>query len=133
MKNAASITPMPLERNQRISQVIQREQDRLRHFIRRRVPDPRDAEDMLQDVFYELVEANRLLMPIEPGRRPNLLGDWHPLAEHLWAAPAPRRRLPYLASAGSRSRTAERRRRAPSSRMRAVASQPRQASVMLTP
>jgi RNA polymerase sigma factor (sigma-70 family) len=34
-------------------------------FIRRRVPDPRDAEDILQDVFYELVEANRLLMPIE--------------------------------------------------------------------
>jgi DNA-directed RNA polymerase specialized sigma24 family protein len=28
------------------------------------VPDPRDAEDILQDVFYELVEANRLLMPI---------------------------------------------------------------------
>ena len=35
------------------------------HFIRRRVPDPRDAEDILQDIFYELVEANRLLMPIE--------------------------------------------------------------------
>jgi RNA polymerase sigma factor (sigma-70 family) len=29
------------------------------------VPDPRDAEDILQEVFYELVEANRLLMPIE--------------------------------------------------------------------
>ena len=42
-----------------------REQSRLRNFIRRRVPDPRDAEDILQDVFYELVEANRLLMPIE--------------------------------------------------------------------
>jgi RNA polymerase sigma factor (sigma-70 family) len=38
---------------------------RLRNFIRRRVLDPRDAEDILQDVFYELVEANRLLMPIE--------------------------------------------------------------------
>ncbi|MGZ4733619.1 MAG: RNA polymerase sigma factor [Terriglobales bacterium] len=37
----------------------------MRNFIRRRVPDPRDAEDILQDVFYELVEANRLLMPIE--------------------------------------------------------------------
>jgi RNA polymerase sigma factor (sigma-70 family) len=37
----------------------------LRRFIRKRVPDPRDAEDILQDVFYELVEANRLLMPIE--------------------------------------------------------------------
>src|SRR6185295_291837 len=37
----------------------------LRNFIRRRVPDPSDAEDILQDVFYKLVEANRLLMPIE--------------------------------------------------------------------
>jgi len=36
----------------------------LRNFIRRRVPDPSDAEDILQEVFYELVEANRLLMPI---------------------------------------------------------------------
>jgi RNA polymerase sigma factor (sigma-70 family) len=45
--------------------VVRREQSRLRNFIRRRVPDPRDAEDILQDVFYELVEANRLLMPIE--------------------------------------------------------------------
>ncbi|HEY7215174.1 MAG TPA: sigma-70 family RNA polymerase sigma factor, partial [Thermoanaerobaculia bacterium] len=42
-----------------------RERSRLRNFIRRRVPDPRDAEDILQDVFYELVEANRLLMPID--------------------------------------------------------------------
>jgi RNA polymerase sigma factor (sigma-70 family) len=56
---------MPLEQDQRISDVVTREQSRLRNFIRRRVPDPRDAEDILQDVFYELVEANRLLMPIE--------------------------------------------------------------------
>jgi RNA polymerase sigma factor (sigma-70 family) len=53
------------EQDQRISEAIDRERARLRHFIRRRVPDPRDAEDILQDVFYELVEANRLLMPIE--------------------------------------------------------------------
>jgi RNA polymerase sigma factor (sigma-70 family) len=58
---------MALELNddQRISEVVTRERSRLRNFIRRRVPDPRDAEDVLQDVFYELVEANRLLMPIE--------------------------------------------------------------------
>jgi RNA polymerase sigma factor (sigma-70 family) len=56
---------MALDKDQRISDVVSREQSRLRHFIRRRVPDPRDAEDILQDVFYELVEANRLLMPIE--------------------------------------------------------------------
>jgi RNA polymerase sigma factor (sigma-70 family) len=65
MKTAASLEPMPLEQDQRISKVVQREQFRLRNFIRRHVPDPRDAEDILQDVFYELVEANRLLMPIE--------------------------------------------------------------------
>jgi len=56
---------MALDRDQRISEVVKREQSRLRSFIRRRVPDPRDAEDILQDVFYKLVEANRLLMPIE--------------------------------------------------------------------
>ena len=56
---------MALEQDQRISEVVTREQSRLRNFIRRRVPDPRDVEDILQDVFYELVEANRLLMPIE--------------------------------------------------------------------
>ncbi len=56
--------PMALEQDQRISDVVRREQSRLRNFIRRRVPDPRDAEDILQDVFYELVEANRLLVPI---------------------------------------------------------------------
>ncbi len=57
--------PMALEQDQRISEVVTREQSRLRNFIRRRVPDPRDAEDILQEVFYELVEASRLLMPIE--------------------------------------------------------------------
>jgi RNA polymerase sigma factor (sigma-70 family) len=56
---------MALEQDQRISEVVTREQSRLRNFIRRRVPDPRDAEDILQDVFSALVEANRLLMPIE--------------------------------------------------------------------
>jgi RNA polymerase sigma factor (sigma-70 family) len=61
MKSAA----MALEQDQRICEVVKREQFRLRNFIRRRVPDPRDVEDILQDVFFELVEANRLLMPIE--------------------------------------------------------------------
>jgi RNA polymerase sigma factor (sigma-70 family) len=65
MTDAASLERMALEQDQRISQVVKREQSRLRNFIRGRVPDPRDAEDILQDVFYELVEANRLLMPIE--------------------------------------------------------------------
>jgi RNA polymerase sigma factor (sigma-70 family) len=61
MKSAA----MALEKDQRISEVVKREQSRLRNFIRRRVSDRRDVEDILQDVFCELVEANRLLMPIE--------------------------------------------------------------------
>ncbi len=65
MNDAASLVRMPLEQDQRISDVVQRERLRLRNFIRQRVPDPRDVEDILQDVFYELVEANRLLMPIE--------------------------------------------------------------------
>jgi RNA polymerase sigma factor (sigma-70 family) len=65
MRVAASLEQMALEQDQRISEAVKREQSRLRNFIRRRVPDPRDAEDILQDVFYKLVEANRLLMPIE--------------------------------------------------------------------
>ncbi len=56
---------MALDQDQRIAEVVTREQSRLRNFIRRRVPDARDAEDILQDVFYKLVEANRLLMPID--------------------------------------------------------------------
>src|ERR1019366_6894825 len=65
MTDAASLERMAPQQDQRISEVVTREQSRLRNFIRRRVPDPRDAEDILQEVFYELVEANRLLMPIE--------------------------------------------------------------------
>jgi len=53
------------EQDQRISEAIARDEPRLRNFIRRRVADRADAEDILQDVFYELVEANRLLMPID--------------------------------------------------------------------
>jgi len=56
---------MAPEQDQRISEAVTREQSRLLKFIRRRVADPRDAEDILQDVFCELVEANRLLMPID--------------------------------------------------------------------
>ena len=65
MNDAASLTTMGHEQNRRISDIVGQEQSRLRNFVRSRVPDVRDAEDILQDVFYELVEANRLLMPIE--------------------------------------------------------------------
>jgi RNA polymerase sigma factor (sigma-70 family) len=51
--------------DRQISEIVAEERSRLRNFIRRRVPDPSDAEDIVQEVFYELVEANRLLMPIE--------------------------------------------------------------------
>jgi RNA polymerase sigma factor (sigma-70 family) len=63
MKGAAEL--MAVDQDQRISDVVKREQSRLRTFIRRRVSDPGDAEDILQDVFFKLVEANRLLMPID--------------------------------------------------------------------
>lgn len=53
------------EQDRRISEVIVEERSRLRNFIRKRVPNEADVEDLLQEVFYELVEANRLLMPIE--------------------------------------------------------------------
>jgi RNA polymerase sigma factor (sigma-70 family) len=53
------------EQDQRVSEAIDREQPRLRNFIRRRVADREDAEDVLQDVFYELVEAYRLMKPVE--------------------------------------------------------------------
>src|SRR5579872_98022 len=51
--------------DQRITETIEREQARLRNFIRRRVADRGDAEDILQEVFFEFVEAYRLLKPIE--------------------------------------------------------------------
>src|SRR5437762_4753539 len=53
------------EQNRRISEIVAEERARLLNFIRRRVPDPADAEDIVQEVFFELAQANRLLMPIE--------------------------------------------------------------------
>lgn len=53
------------EQNRRLSEAVARERGRLGRFIRQRVPDPGDAEDILQDVFFELVEAWRLPEPIE--------------------------------------------------------------------
>ena len=64
MDELPSITLMT-DQDSQISEIIAEERSRLRNFIRRRVPDPRDAEDILQDVFFKLVEANRLLMPID--------------------------------------------------------------------
>src|ERR1035441_9200366 len=64
MNETASIISMT-EQNRQISEIVAEERSRLRDFIRRRVTDPSDAEDIVQEVFYELVEANRMLMPIE--------------------------------------------------------------------
>ena len=59
------MTEQGFDQDRQISEIVAEEGSRLRNFIRRRVPDPADAEDILQDVFYKLVEANRLLMPID--------------------------------------------------------------------
>ena len=60
-----AMTEQGFDQDTQISEIVAEERSRLRNFIRRRVPDPADAEDILQDVFYKLVEANRLLMPID--------------------------------------------------------------------
>jgi len=65
MKQVAAIDWMTVEQDKRIADTVERERVRLRNFIRRRVSDPGDADDILQDVFYELVEAYRLMKPIE--------------------------------------------------------------------
>jgi RNA polymerase sigma factor (sigma-70 family) len=54
-----------VQQDQRISEAIERERPRLRNFIRKRVADQSDAEDILQEVFYELVEAYRMMKPVE--------------------------------------------------------------------
>ena len=64
MAEPVSVLSM-IEQDQRISDVIAKERPRLRNFIRRRVPDESDVEDLLQEVFFELVEAYRLLKPID--------------------------------------------------------------------
>jgi RNA polymerase sigma factor (sigma-70 family) len=58
-------SPMTLQQNERIVAAVQRERSRLRQFIRRHVLDERDADDILQEVFFELLEAYRLTKPIE--------------------------------------------------------------------
>jgi RNA polymerase sigma factor (sigma-70 family) len=64
MDEPSGITAMT-EQDREITEIVAEERSRLRNFIRRRVPDPADAEDIVQEVFSELVEANRLLMPID--------------------------------------------------------------------
>ena len=65
MSDALSIAFMTDEQNRRITEDVEREQSRLRNFIRKRVLDEGEAEDILQEVFYELVQAYRLMKPVE--------------------------------------------------------------------
>ncbi len=53
------------EQDQFIAEALERDEARLRSFIRKRVLDTSDAEDVLQDVFYELIQTYRLMKPIE--------------------------------------------------------------------
>ncbi|HEY2038634.1 MAG TPA: sigma-70 family RNA polymerase sigma factor [Edaphobacter sp.] len=53
------------EQDRLFSEAMKRDQPRLRSFIRRYVGDTGEAEDILQDVFYELLEAYRMMKPIE--------------------------------------------------------------------
>jgi RNA polymerase sigma factor (sigma-70 family) len=65
MSEALIVDGMAHEQDRRIADAVKLEGARLRNFIRGRVPDERDAEDILQEVFYELVEADRMMKPIK--------------------------------------------------------------------
>jgi RNA polymerase sigma factor (sigma-70 family) len=65
MEEALSIPRQTAEQNRQIAAIVQRERARLRNFVRKRVPDLGDAEDILQDVLYELVQTYRLMHPVE--------------------------------------------------------------------
>jgi len=65
MEGTPTIEWMTTEQDRRISEAVRDERVRLRNFIRKRVGDAADAEDLLQDVFYEFVQAYRLMKPIE--------------------------------------------------------------------
>jgi len=65
MTKALGTNWMTVEQEQRIAEVVEKEQSRLKNFIRKRVTNSADAEDILQDVLYELVEAYRLMKPVE--------------------------------------------------------------------
>ena len=65
MSSTRPVNDQRFEQDRQISAIVAAERSRLRNFIRRRVPNPLDVEDIVQEVFYELVQANRLLMPID--------------------------------------------------------------------
>lgn len=65
MDDALARSSLMPDQDERISRAVEQESARLRNFIRRYVSDPAEAEDVLQDVFYELVEAYRMMKPVE--------------------------------------------------------------------
>lgn len=82
--------------NKAIGETVRRERSRLSRFIQSRLPDPDAAEDILQDVFYELTEAYRLAKPIERvaswlfAVARNKINDWYrkPKALSLDSSPS---------------------------------------------
>src|SRR5262245_53600436 len=65
METALSQEHMAADQDRKIDETVAHDQARLRNFIRRRVPDEAEVEDILQDVLYELVEAYRMMKPLE--------------------------------------------------------------------
>jgi RNA polymerase sigma factor (sigma-70 family) len=65
MERTLSANSMTSQQDESISEVVKQEKQRLRNFIRSRVENPLDAEDILQEVFYELVVAFRLMQPLD--------------------------------------------------------------------
>ncbi len=65
MEQTPTMEWMTIEQDRRISTVVKAEGTHLRNFIRKRVADEADAEDILQEVFYEFVQTYRLMKPIE--------------------------------------------------------------------
>lgn len=65
MEETLTTDGITTEQNRRFSEIVGREQNRLRRFIRRNVLDDGDAEDIFQDVFYELLDTYRLMKPVE--------------------------------------------------------------------
>jgi RNA polymerase sigma factor (sigma-70 family) len=63
--SALATDAMTSEQNREISEAVEQQRTRLRNFIRSRVPDPADVDDILQEVFFELTEAYRLMKPIQ--------------------------------------------------------------------
>src|ERR1700693_3502120 len=65
MNALLSTSWMTIEQDQRISDAVELEQALFRNFIRKRVADQSEAEEILQDVFDELVEAYRMIKPVQ--------------------------------------------------------------------